>query len=74
MCDEGIITIEIRGREAAAMDAAERIAGLFLSSGPGRPSRTPGEDEVRVLVHADVSRRSEEGGIPDPAEEPSGTL
>ncbi|MER7539389.1 hypothetical protein ABTX77_32085 [Streptomyces sp. NPDC097704] len=50
--DEDNITIEIRGREAAAVEAAEKIAGLFLSSGPGQPRRTPGEEAVRVLVYA----------------------
>ncbi|MGW6971640.1 hypothetical protein [Streptomyces sp. NPDC054952] len=54
MSDESVITIEIRGHEKAALEAAHQISTLFLSSGPCRLRRTPGEDEVQVLVHADV--------------------
>ncbi|MFE2330123.1 hypothetical protein ACFXD5_40515 [Streptomyces sp. NPDC059385] len=68
MDDKSLITIEIRGHEPAAMEAAQRISHLFLSSGPCRPRRTPGEDEVRVLVYADVSRHPVEGGYFDPNE------
>ncbi|MFF3432149.1 hypothetical protein [Streptomyces sp. NPDC002602] len=56
MSDESVITIEIRGHEKAALEVAHRISSLFLSSGPCRLRRTPGEDEVEVLVHADVGR------------------
>lgn len=68
MSDENVITIEIRGCEKAAPEAAHRISHLFLSSGPCRLRRTPGEDEVRVLVHADVAREAGEGGYLDPDE------
>ncbi|WP_405419199.1 hypothetical protein [Streptomyces erythrochromogenes] len=34
MNDENVITIEIRGHEPAAVEAAQRIAELFLASGP----------------------------------------
>ncbi|MFI1652161.1 DUF6207 family protein [Streptomyces avidinii] len=64
MNDENVITIEIRGHEPAAVAAAQRISELFLSSGPCRLRRTPGEDEVKVLVYADVSRKPDEGGYP----------
>ncbi|WP_189829015.1 hypothetical protein [Streptomyces subrutilus] len=63
-----MITIEIRGNEKAALEAAHRISTLFLSSGPCRLRRTPGEDEVKVLVHADVSRDVGAGGYLDPGE------
>lgn len=66
MSNESMITIEIRGRENAALEAVHRISGLFLSSGPCRLRRTPGEDEVQVLVHADVARAVGEGGYRDP--------
>ncbi|MFE3865538.1 hypothetical protein ACFXPT_34690 [Streptomyces goshikiensis] len=66
MNDENVITIEIRGHEKAALEAAHRISALFLSSGPCRLQRTPGEDEVQVLVHADVGRGAGEGGYLDP--------
>lgn len=67
MSDESVITIEIRGREKAALEAAHRISTLFLASGPCRPRRTPGQEEVQVLVHADIDR-GEEGGYLDPEE------
>uniref|UniRef100_A0AAU2JIJ2 4-oxalocrotonate tautomerase domain-containing protein n=1 Tax=Streptomyces sp. NBC_00049 TaxID=2903617 RepID=A0AAU2JIJ2_9ACTN len=69
MNDENVITIEIRGHEPAAVAAAQRISELFLSSGPRRLRRTPGE--VQVLVYADASRNAGEGGYlaPDPAGE-----
>ncbi|MDX3539640.1 hypothetical protein PV721_36005 [Streptomyces sp. MB09-01] len=50
MNHENVITIEIRGQEPAAVEAAQRISELFLSSGPCRLRRTPGEAEVQVLV------------------------
>ncbi|WP_331740711.1 hypothetical protein [Streptomyces sp. NBC_01006] len=68
MSDESVITIEIRGREEAALEAAHRVSGLFLSSGPCRLQRTPGVDEVRVFVYADVSRAASQGGYLDPEE------
>ncbi|WP_405419204.1 hypothetical protein [Streptomyces erythrochromogenes] len=67
--DENVITIEIRGHEPAAVEAAQRISELFRSSGPCRLRRTPGEAEVQVLVYADVHRSSDEGGYLAPAEE-----
>ncbi|MEU9233508.1 hypothetical protein [Streptomyces subrutilus] len=68
MSDESMITIEIRGHEKAVLEAAQRISTLFLSSGPCRLRRTPGEDEVQVLVHADIRRGAGEGGYLDPDE------
>lgn len=68
MSDESVITIEIPGHERAALEAAHRISVLFLSSGPCRLRRTPGEDEVQVLVHADVDRGAGVGGYLDPEE------
>lgn len=68
MSDENVITIEIRGHEKAVLEAAHRISALFLSSGPCQLRRTPGEDEVQVLVHADISRGSGDGGYLDPDE------
>ncbi|MFD3757986.1 hypothetical protein [Streptomyces sp. NPDC058622] len=62
MSDESMITIEVRGHEKAALEAAHRISALFLSSGPCRLRRTPGEDEVQLLVHADVAKGAGEGG------------
>ncbi|WP_159393600.1 hypothetical protein [Streptomyces sp. TN58] len=43
---------------------------MFLSSGPCRLRRTPGEAEV--LVYADVHQSPDEGGYLDPAEEAEG--
>ncbi|MGW2997461.1 hypothetical protein ACWDA9_39300 [Streptomyces sp. NPDC001193] len=66
MSDESVITIEIRGQEKAALEAAQRISALFLSSGPCRLRRTPSEAEIQLLVYADVSRDPGEGGYLDP--------
>ncbi|MEU9803324.1 hypothetical protein [Streptomyces sp. NPDC051000] len=68
MSDESVVTIEIRGHEKAALEAVHRISTLFLPSGPCRLRRKPGEDEVAVLVYADVGRRAGEGGYLDPDE------
>ncbi|MFF3652719.1 DUF6207 family protein [Streptomyces sp. NPDC002181] len=65
MSDESVITIEIRDQEKAALEAAQRISALFLSSGPCRMRRTPGEAGVQLLVYADVSRSPGEGGYLD---------
>nr|WSW48711.1 hypothetical protein OG296_36870 [Streptomyces sp. NBC_01001]WSW49882.1 hypothetical protein OG296_43510 [Streptomyces sp. NBC_01001] len=72
MSDESVITIEIRGHEKAALEAAHRVSHLFLSSGTCRLRRAPGEDEVQVLVYADVSRSPGEGGYVDPGSEEVG--
>ncbi|MGW6862118.1 hypothetical protein [Streptomyces xanthophaeus] len=66
MNNEGVITIEIRGHEKAALEASRLISDLFLSSGPCQLRRTPGEQDVQVLVYADVHRDPEEGGYLDP--------
>ncbi|MEU9377198.1 hypothetical protein AB0D94_25960 [Streptomyces sp. NPDC048255] len=66
MSDESVITIEIRGHEKAALEASRSISDLFLSSGPCRFRRTPGEQDVQVLVYADVDRGPGEGGYLDP--------
>lgn len=68
MSESSVITIEIRGQEKAALEAAHRISTLFLSSGPCRLRRTPGEAEVQVLVYADVHRSPGEGGYLDPGD------
>ncbi|WP_412074626.1 hypothetical protein ACLF6K_00105 [Streptomyces xanthophaeus] len=68
MSDENVITIEIQGQEKTALAAAHRLSDLFLSGGPCRLRRTPGEDEVQVLVHTDVGRGAGEGGYLDPDE------
>ncbi|GGU11496.1 hypothetical protein GCM10010272_65940 [Streptomyces lateritius] len=65
--DEGLITIEIRGSEKAAVEAPHRISDLFLSSGPCRLKRTPGEEHVEVRVYADVARGPKDGGTPIPS-------
>ncbi|GAA3371240.1 hypothetical protein GCM10020367_21100 [Streptomyces sannanensis] len=69
----GLIQVEINGAdEETVLRAAQQIAGLWLSSGPGRVRRVPGEDGVRVTVWADTHRTREEGGLdidmPHPAE------
>ncbi|MEU6314050.1 hypothetical protein [Streptomyces sp. NPDC047014] len=66
MSDENVITIEIQGHEKAALEASRRISDLFLSSGPCRLRRTPGEPDVEVLVYADVHRAPGQGGYLDP--------
>ncbi|MFF3214181.1 hypothetical protein ACFYYB_26340 [Streptomyces sp. NPDC002886] len=65
MSDESVITIEIRGPEEAALEASRRISELFLSTGPCRLRRTPGEPDVEVLVYANVHRSPGEGGYDD---------
>ncbi|MEV7833997.1 hypothetical protein AB0P12_25725 [Streptomyces subrutilus] len=50
-----MITIDIRGNEREVLEVAHRISALFLSSGPCRLRRTPGEDDAGPR-HADVSR------------------
>ncbi|MFB7256095.1 hypothetical protein [Streptomyces nojiriensis] len=44
-----------------------RISELFLSSGPCRLRRTPGEAEAQV--YGDVRRSPDEGGYLDPGEQ-----
>ncbi|MFF4392858.1 hypothetical protein ACFY0G_39970 [Streptomyces sp. NPDC001552] len=66
MSAKSVITIEIRDHEKAALEAAHRISSLFLSSRRCRLRRTPGEDEVQVLIHADASRGAGEGDYLDP--------
>lgn len=57
-----LVRIEITAADlATAAEAAEKIAGLWLSS-PSPPRRIPGEGGVRVRVHADTSRVPSEGG------------
>ncbi|MFJ3637834.1 hypothetical protein [Streptomyces sp. NPDC090112] len=68
MDDENVITTEIRGHEPAAVEAAQRISELFLSSGPCRLRRTPGEAEVQVLLYADVHCSPDEGGYLGPGD------
>ncbi|MFF4105392.1 hypothetical protein [Streptomyces sp. NPDC001903] len=68
MSDESMITIEIRGQEKAALEAAHLVSNLFLSSGPCRLRRTLSEDEVQILVYADVRREPGQGGYLDPGE------
>ncbi|WKV75981.1 hypothetical protein AW27_033395 [Streptomyces sp. PCS3-D2] len=72
MNDENVITIEIRVHEPAAVQAAQRISELFLSSGPCRPRRTPSEAEMQVLVYADVHRSPDGGGYLEPEERAEG--
>lgn len=60
-----VITIEIRGLESAAVQAAEQISALFSSSGPGLPSRTGAEDEVVVRIRADIGRAPGDGAYTD---------
>ncbi|MFG2754091.1 DUF6207 family protein [Streptomyces xanthophaeus] len=67
--NEGLVTIDIRGGEKAAVAAAHRISDLFLSSGPCRLRRTPGERDVEVRVYADVQRGPEAGGYASPETE-----
>lgn len=73
MNDESVITIKIRGPEKAALEASRRISDLFLSSGPCRFRRTPGEPDVEVLVYANVHRGPGEGGYDDGGAEPEST-
>ncbi|MDD9383090.1 hypothetical protein M8Z33_41890 [Streptomyces sp. ZAF1911] len=74
MSDESVIKIEIRGHEKAALEAARRISDMFLSSGPCRLRRTPGKQEVEVLVYADVHRGADEGGYDDEGAAHASTL
>ncbi|MET7622004.1 DUF6207 family protein [Streptomyces sp. NPDC005408] len=57
-----LVRIEITAADlATAAEAAEKIAGLWLST-PSPPRGVPGEDGVHVQVHADTSRGPSEGG------------
>lgn len=47
MSDKSVITIEIRGHQKPALDAAHRISTVLLSSGLFRLRRTPGGDVAR---------------------------
>ncbi|MET9852163.1 hypothetical protein ABZY57_04310 [Streptomyces sp. NPDC006450] len=73
MSDESVITIAIRGPEKAALAASRRISDLFLSTGPCRLRRTPGEPDVEVLVYANVHRGPGEGGYVDGGAEQEST-
>ncbi|MGW4506914.1 hypothetical protein ACWENO_20005 [Streptomyces sp. NPDC004436] len=45
MNDESVITVESRGHGPAAVEAADRISGLYLTNAC-LLRRTPGQDEV----------------------------
>ncbi|MER6218181.1 MULTISPECIES: hypothetical protein [unclassified Streptomyces] len=60
-----VITIEIRGLESAALQAAEQIAALFPQAGPVLPERRRGEDEVTVRIRADLGSVPPDSGYTD---------
>ncbi|MFI8265559.1 DUF6207 family protein [Streptomyces sp. NPDC085665] len=60
-----MIRIQITADDTTtAQEAAQRIGKLWLSN-TLRPRRTPGEDGVRIELHADLDRRPEDGGYLD---------
>ncbi|MFJ4866182.1 DUF6207 family protein [Streptomyces sp. NPDC088748] len=60
-----VVRIQITADDTAtAQEAAQQIGELWLSN-VLRPRRTPGEDGVRIELHADLDRRPGDGGYPD---------
>ncbi|MGW2417075.1 DUF6207 family protein [Streptomyces tubercidicus] len=57
LSEPGLAIIDITAAdEATAIEAAAALGGLWLSSGPSAPWRTPGEADVTVRAYADLRR------------------
>ncbi|URZ99439.1 DUF6207 family protein [Streptomyces lydicamycinicus] len=57
LCEPGLVVFDITAAdEATATQAATALGGLWLSSGPSTPWRTPGEPGVTVRAYADLRR------------------
>ncbi|GAA2603189.1 DUF6207 family protein [Streptomyces tubercidicus] len=57
LSEPGLVVIDITAAdEATAIEAAAALGGLWLSSGPSAPWRTPGEAGVTVRAYADLRR------------------
>ncbi|MEU8682154.1 DUF6207 family protein [Streptomyces sp. NPDC048611] len=53
----GLVVIDITAAdEVTANEAAAALGGLWLSSGPSGPWRTPGEAGITVRIYADLRR------------------
>ncbi|MEU3406488.1 hypothetical protein ABZ766_21460 [Streptomyces sp. NPDC006670] len=59
------ITIEIRGPESAAVEAAEQISALFSTTVPAPPRPMRGGDEVLVRIRAELGPAPDDGGYTD---------
>ncbi|OSY38299.1 hypothetical protein BG653_06174 [Streptomyces platensis] len=65
--EPGLVVIDITAAdEATATQAATALGGLWLSSGPSAPWRTPGQAGVTVRAFADLRREPLTGGSFDP--------
>ncbi|MFE1775552.1 DUF6207 family protein [Streptomyces sp. NPDC059008] len=57
LSEPGLVVIDITAAdEATAAQAASALGGLWLSSGPSAPWRTPGRAGVTVRAYADLRR------------------
>ncbi|WJY43254.1 DUF6207 family protein (plasmid) [Streptomyces sp. P9-2B-2] len=57
LSEPGLVVINITAAdEATAAQAASALGGLWLSSGPSAPWRTPGGAGVTVRAYADLRR------------------
>ncbi|MGW2918197.1 DUF6207 family protein [Streptomyces angustmyceticus] len=63
LSEPGLVVIDITAAdEATAAQAATALGGLWLSSGPSSPWRTPGQAGVTVRAYADLRRAPLTGG------------
>ncbi|QIY59425.1 hypothetical protein HEP86_39515 [Streptomyces sp. RPA4-5] len=57
LSEPGLVVIDVTAAdEATATEAAAALGGLWLSSGPSAPWRTPGEAGVTIRAYADLRR------------------
>ncbi|MFG2097195.1 DUF6207 family protein [Streptomyces sp. NPDC048612] len=67
LSEPGLVVIDITAvDEATATEAATSLGGIWLSSGPSSPWRTPGRAGVTVRAYADLRRTPLTTGGLDP--------
>ncbi|SOE08988.1 hypothetical protein SAMN06272775_0066 [Streptomyces sp. 2323.1] len=65
--EPGLVVIDVTAAdEETARQAAAALGGLWLSSGPSAPWRTPGQPGVTIRAYADLRRAPLTGGSFDP--------
>ncbi|WP_222872072.1 DUF6207 family protein [Streptomyces sp. WAC01526] len=65
--EPGLVVIDVTAAdEETAHQAAVELGGLWLSSGPSAPWRTPGQPGVTVRAYADLRRAPLASGSFDP--------
>ncbi|MCX5450256.1 DUF6207 family protein [Streptomyces nigrescens] len=65
--EPGLVVIDVTAAdEETAHQAAVELGGLWLSSGPSAPRRTPGQPGVTIRTYADLRRAPLASGSFDP--------